>query len=188
MPEYRRVFVPGGTYFFTVVTEGRARFLCEDRARACLREAFRIGRARWPFAIDAVVLLPDHLHALWSLPAGDAAYPRRWAAIKRQFSSRWLATGGDEAAVSAGRHRQRRRGVFLPRYWEHAIRDEHDFERHIDYIHFNPVKHGLCRCPRDWAVSSFHRYAQSGDYEPEWGCQAHRAAFDFADIEATAHE
>ena len=188
MPNYRRAYVPGGTFFFTVVTEGRARWFCDARARACLREAIGRCRARWPFRIGAIVLLPDHLHAIWSLPAGDTAYPRRWAAIKRRFTDGWLAAGGPEAPVSSGRRRQRRRGVLLPRYWEHVLRDEMDFERHVEYIHFNPVKHGLCRCPRDWSFSSFHRYVRSGDYSPDWGCQAGQAPLDFSDIEDTAHE
>ena len=188
MPDYCRAFVPGGTFFFTVVTERRAPWLCEDRARACLCEAMGRCRMRWPFAIEAIVLLPDHLHTIWSLPAGDTAYPRRWAAIKRRFTARWLASGGPEMPVSPGRHRQRRRGVLQPRYWEHVIRDERDFERHADYIHYNPVKHGLCRCPRDWPFSSFHRFVQSGDYPPDWGCGAGPVPLDFSDIEATAPE
>jgi putative transposase len=170
MPDYRRLFQPGGTYFFTVVTERRSPWLCDKRARDIFRDAIRRCRARWPFAIDAIVLLPDHLHTIWTLPRGDAAYPRRWAAIKRTFSAGWLAEGGSEQVVSAGRLRQRRRGVFLPRYWEHSIRDELDFERHVDYIHYNPVKHGLVECPREWPYSSFHRYVRAGDYPPDWSC------------------
>jgi putative transposase len=155
MPEYRRAYAPGGSYFFTLVTEGRARWLCSERARQCLRQAITGCRLRWPFSIAELVLLPDHRRTLWLLPAGDSAYPRRWAAIKRAFTVSWLASGGFEAIVSKGGRRQRRRGVFRRRYWEHVIRDELDFERHADYIHYNPVKHGLCRCPRDWPYSSF---------------------------------
>jgi putative transposase len=185
MPEYRRAYVPGGCYFFTVVTAGRVRWLCSERARECLREAITRCRTKWPFAIAAIVLLPDHLHTIWSLPRGDSAYPRRWAAIKREFTVSWLAQGGPEVAVSAGARHQRRRGVFQHRYWEHVLRDERDFERHADYIHYNPVKHGLCQCPGDWPFSSFARYVQSGDYPPDWGCAARQKPLEFTDIETT---
>ena len=150
MPDYRRYYQAGGTFFFTVVTEGRARWLCEDRARMILHAAIASCRDRWPFSMDAVVLLPDHLHAIWTLPREDADYSRRWAVIKRRFTDRWLAAGGPERAVSRGRRNQRRRGVLLPRFWEHLIRDENDYERHVEYIHYNPVKHGLVRCPHEW--------------------------------------
>ncbi len=95
MPNYRRLFVPGASYFFTVVTADRAPILVTDQARACLRRAFVAAKARWPFEIPAIVLLPDHLHAIWTLPRGDDAFPRRWASIKRSFSQDWLESGGD---------------------------------------------------------------------------------------------
>jgi putative transposase len=184
MPDYRRSYIPGGTFFFTVVTEGRSRWLCEDMARDCLRAAIRGCRRRRPFSLDAMVLLPDHLHAIWTLPPGDIDYSGRWAWIKREFTRLWLASGGPETEVGPGRRDQRRRGVWQPRYWEHTIRDEDDLERHVEYIHFNPVKHGLCRYPSDWPFSSFHRYVRAGHYPAEWGCQGEKGgAMDFAAIE-----
>jgi putative transposase len=135
-----------------------------------------------PFATVAIVLLPDHLHVIWTLPPGDADYPRRWQAIKAKFTSRWLASGGEEEQVTPGYQRQRRRGVWQPRFMEHTIRDERDLHHHADYIHYNPVKHGYVRCPKDWPWSSFHRYVESGDYPLDWGCQE-RAPPDFGGID-----
>jgi putative transposase len=170
VPLYRRAFVPGGRYFFTLVTAGRAPILVTDLARRCLRAAFVEARARWPFQVAAIVLLPDHLHAIWVLPAGDADFSRRWAWIKRSMTRRWLQEGGTERERSPSKRLDRRRGVWQRRFWEHCLRDEVDFERHCDYIHFNPVKHGLARCPRDWPYSTFARFVCSGDYPPDWGC------------------
>jgi putative transposase len=181
--------VPGGTYFFTVVTQGRARFLCEPDARVHLRAAFQSCRERWPFRTFAIVLLPDHLHAIWILPQGDADYSRRWAFLKKTFTSNWLAAEGGEGRASAGWQRQGRRGVWQPRFWEHTIFDEIDLQRHVDYILYNPVKHGLCPCPRDWPYSSFARFARSGDYPADWGCPDRLTRpLDFSDIAASIYD
>jgi putative transposase len=170
MPNGRRFRVAGGTYFFTIVTDGREQFLCGETARELLGDAMRRCRVAWPFQIDAIVLLPDHLHAIWTLPRGDDAYPRRWAWIKKEFTKAWLQQEGHERMPTAGRHRDRRRGVWQSKYWEHTIQDELDYERHFDYIHFNPVKHGLVLRPHQWSWSSFHRWVRAGAYPPEWGC------------------
>ena len=145
MPNYRRVYVPGGMFFFTLVTQGRVPILTDPDARGHLRRAFVDCRSRWPFRIEAIVLVPDHLHAIWSLPRGDTDYSIRWAWIKKEFTKSWVAEGGVEEAVSDSRRRNRRRGVWQRRFWEHSIQDEDDLERHCDYIHYNPVKHGLVR-------------------------------------------
>jgi putative transposase len=184
VPDYRRWFVPGGTFFFTVVTAGRAPILCGAKARESLRGAVRECRERWPFTIDAIVLLPDHVHTLWTLPHGDAEFSRRWAFLKQAFTRSWVEGGGAETWVGAGKEHQRRRGVWQPRFWEHMIRDENDFERHLEYILYNPVKHGLVTRVRDWPYSTFHRFVQRGEYPIDWGCQSG----DFTDIEATARE
>lgn len=188
MAEYRRYFVPGGTYFFTVVTEGRAPILCTPEARSILRAVFLETRSRWPFRVEAIVLIPDHLHALWSLPPGDANYSRRWAFLKKEFTRRWIARGGVEQAISHARSARRRRGIWQPRYWEHLVVDEDDLERHFDYVHYNPVKHGLATCPRDWPFSSFHRWVRSGAYPRNWACGHGGSAPDFRAIEATVGE
>jgi putative transposase len=169
MPNYRRFRVEGAIYFFTLVTDGRQPFLCTDDARALLRKFLKECDERWPFTISAIVLLPDHLHTLWSLPQGDDKYSRRWGWIKKEFTKAWLGSGHPEQLVSAGRARKRQHGVFQPRFWEHLIRDEEDFERHADYIHYNPVKHRYVASPRDWSWSSFHRYVKAGIYPIDWG-------------------
>jgi putative transposase len=187
VPNYRRAYVPGGSYFFTLVTADRAPLLCGETARACLRRAIHGARRRWPFQIAAVVLLPDHLHCIWTLPAGDSGFSRRWAWIKKEFTKGWLESGGSEREVSPSKQRDGRRGVWQRRFWEHSLRDETDFERHCDYIHYNPVKHGLVTCPREWPFSTFPRFVRVGDYPPEWGC-ASRPPPGFGGIENSAIE
>jgi putative transposase len=172
MPDFRRYRVDGGTYFFTVVTDRREPFLCRPEARRLLRQLLLTCNARWPFTTDAMVLLPDHLHVVWTLPPGDANYSRRWGWIKKEFTKGWLTAGGVEQAVSPGRARKRQHGVLQPRFWEHAIRDDDDYERHMDDVHYNPVKHGYVHLPREWKWSTFHRWVGAGVYPPDWGSAA----------------
>jgi len=156
----------------------------------CLGKVMRDCFAQWPVTVNAMVLLADHLHAMWTLPSGDTEYPTRWAWIKKEFTKLWIAGGGSERVVSAGRKRQRRRGVWQPRYWEHTLGDEDDFERHFDYIHWNPVKHGYVSCPYEWPHSTFHRYVERGVYDQKWGCFTAElpASFRFLDIKHTTGE
>ncbi|RIK76466.1 MAG: transposase [Planctomycetota bacterium] len=184
MSEYRRYFVPGGSYFFTVVTFGRQPILCGDTARALLRACIEGERIRRPFWLDAIVLLPDHLHAIWSLPGGDADYSSRWADIKAAFTQRWLRLGGNERSVTQPQRRDGRRGVWQRRFFEHTIRDEDDFQTHLDYIHFNPVKHGLAASAKEWPYSTFHRYVEMGVYDAAWG----RGAGPKIDVDETLVE
>ena len=150
MPDFRRYFVPGGTYFFTLVTAGRRPLFGHEEARTLLGKIVREECKRAPFETVAIVLLPDHLHAIWTLPPGDDDYARRWQAIKAKFTVHWLASGGAEGEVTPGYRRQRRRGVWQPRFMEHTIRDEQDLHHHADYIHYNPVKHGHAQvCAND---------------------------------------
>ena len=164
MPEYRRNRVAGGTYFFTVNLHDRNRCLLVEQIDD-LRNAVRRVREVMPFHIDAWVVLPDHMHALWTLPEGDASFARRWQAIKMAFSRRVVA--GE--AVSTSRRKRGERGIWQRRFWEHAIRDERDFGQHFDYIHFNPVKHGLVKEAAAWPFSSFHRAVAMGIYPATWG-------------------
>lgn len=164
---YRRVRVPGASYFFTVVAWQRRQILCRPEVRQAVRSAFREELRTRPFVMDAVVLLPDHLHCIWTLPPGDDDFPARWRRIKASVSR---AVGQQlEAEPTASRRRKGERGLWQRRYWEHVIRDEADFAAHLDYIHFNPVKHGLVERAADWPWSSFHRYTAAGTYPLDWG-------------------
>ena len=168
MPTYIRWRDDGAAYFFTVVTYHRRAILTSANARTILKRAMATVRQRWPFDMPACVLLPDHLHCVWQLPEGDDDLPVRWANIKRAFTQRYLEAGGRGAKVSPGLGRHHQRGVWQPRYWEHRIRDEEDWRRHCDYIHFNPIKHGHVEDLSDWPWSSFHRYVQQGVLDPDW--------------------
>jgi len=163
MPNYRRACVPGATYFFTVNLRDRSSDLLV-REIQLLRDTVRAVKARYPFHIDAWVVLPEHMHCLWTLPAGDADFALRWQAIKFAFSRRLPR---DESRSPAHAVR-RERGIWQRRYWEHLIRDEQDYQRHFDYIHCNPLKHGHVTRVCDWPYSSFHRAVRSGIYPGDW--------------------
>jgi putative transposase len=171
MADYRRPDAPGGTFFFTVVTAGRAPLLVTPLGRACLGEAWRAVRALRPFRTQAICLLPDHLHAVWTLPQGDADFSGRWRAIKVAFSRAYLRRVGDAGrpVVAASRRRRGDAGLWQRRFWEHRVRDEREMEAFIDYVHWNPVKHGLVESVPDWPWSSFHRYVAAGLLHPRWG-------------------
>ncbi|HEY1077270.1 MAG TPA: transposase [Fontimonas sp.] len=168
MTEYRRAFTPGGSYFFTVNLAQRHHADLLLREIGTLRDAVRRVRQSHPFAIVAAVVLPDHLHMIWRLPEADADYPRRWQLIKGHFSR---ALKIDERR-SASRLRKRERGIWQRRYWEHLIRDDDDLCRHVEYIHYNPVKHGHVMRPYDWPHSSFRRYVRQRLYPADWGASA----------------
>lgn len=172
MSLYRRWFVEGGTYFFTVVTQGRKALFRDPRNRKWLREAIRDVRGRAPFRVLAIVLLPDHLHTVWTLPRGDADYSGRWRQIKSLFTRSYASAGRPESCISAQRKRRHEHGVWQRRFWEHTVRDEDDLKRCVDYLHFNPVKHGLVAAVRDWPWSSFHRFVKLGEYDLRWGGHA----------------
>jgi putative transposase len=159
MVGYRRNFVPGGTYFFTVTLADRP---LVDHI-AAHRGAFRAARRERPFAIEAIVILPDHLHAILSLPPNDVDFPGRWRRIKGHFSSALI-----DAGIELKRRPNGDLALWQSRFWEHTIRDESDFARHVDYIHFNPIKHRLVPRVRDWPHSSFHRYVREGLLTDDW--------------------
>jgi putative transposase len=163
MPQYRRANINGSTFFFTVVLADRSSTLLVDDVDR-LREVYRIVRERRPFETVAICVLPDHIHAIWTLPEGDADFSIRWSLIKSGFS-RGLA---DEPR-SPSKIVKREKGIWQRRFWEHAIRDDTDLERHIDYVHFNPVKHRHVTRVVDWPHSSFHRYVERGVLDADWG-------------------
>jgi putative transposase len=191
MPDFRRASVPGGTYFFTVVTHQRAPILCQPIAIELLRGLLRQCGARWPLQIDAIVILPDHLHAIWTLPPMDSSYSVRWGWLKKEFTEAWLGAGKREQPQSGGRDRDGRRGVWQSKFWEHAVRDQHDYARHMDYVHYNPVKHGYATCPHLWPWSSFSRCVQRGWYPADWACgcgESKPRELDFSDIRRSTGE
>jgi putative transposase len=163
MTSYRRVRVPGGTYFFTVNLLDRRSSLLVDYIEQ-LRRAVGSVRRELPFEIHAWVVLPDHLHALWSLPEDDSDFSTRWRMIKSRFSRQisGFRAGGGTRSVRGERM------IWQRRFWEHVVRDNNDYERHMDYIHFNPVKHGHVRQVGAWPYSTFHRCVSAGLYPPEW--------------------
>lgn len=169
MTQYTRLRQAGGVYFFTVVTYKRRRILTDDLARLSLRQAMDLTAESRPYTTDAICLLPDHIHCVWTLPEDDDDFSTRWASIKSRFSKLYLLAGGMESEQSLSRADKREKGIWQRRFWEHAIRDSEDYRRHVDYVHFNPVKHGLARSPADWKWSSFHRHVVEGTYEPDWG-------------------
>ncbi|MGH8354903.1 MAG: REP-associated tyrosine transposase [Pseudomonas sp.] len=168
MSNYRRPHEPGGVYFFTVVSQGRRPLLTTPEIRQALRDSIIQVRRHYPFRIHAWVLLPDHLHCLWELPSGDAAFGLRWALIKRGVSQRWRTLD----PLNRSQQQRRENGLWQRRFWEHRIRNPQDYQRHMDYLHWNPVKHGLVERVADWPWSSFQQLAKAGVYPPDWGGDA----------------
>jgi len=160
---YRRNRVPGGTYFFTVTLRNRKSALLVERIED-LRWALISVKREKRFRMEAWVVLPEHLHMIWTLPPSDADYSGRWRLIKARFSRRLANT-----EISLSRNAKGEYDLWQRRFWEHTLRDEADFARHVDYVHFNPVKHGLVERVCDWPHSSFHRYVRMGTYGFEWG-------------------
>ena len=175
MVGYRRNFVRGGTYFFTVTLADRQSTILVDHV-VSLRAAFRRARSERPFAVDAIVVLPEHLHAILTLPPTDSDFPGRWRRIKGHFSTSIINSGAPIARQVNGDL-----ALWQRRYWEHTIRDEKDFERHVDYIHFNPVKHRLVTHVRDWPYSSFHLYVRNGILPTDWAADVGERAFEFGE-------
>ena len=166
MPRYRRSLT-GTTCFFTVVALRRRPILCDDAIRIALRDAIERVRTRLPFVTDAMVLMPDHLHCIWTLPDGDTDFSSRWSQIKHHVSY----TCGQLYPMTLSTSRQHRgaASIWQRRFWEHQIRDELDLERHVDYIHFNPVKHGFVAAASERPYSTFGRFVRAGLYPADWG-------------------
>ena len=169
MSDYRRWFVPGGTYFFTVVAYGRRPILTTDAGRRFFHSAIETIRKDRLFELFATVLLPDHWHLIVQLPPNDEGYSTRMRRIKEEFTKSWLAAGLPEAKVTPAQAKRGERGIWQARFWEHTIEDVEDMERATDYMHWNPHKHGLVSRVRDWPWSSFHRFVSTGTYDLDWG-------------------
>lgn len=158
MPNYHRVIIPGGVYFFTVVTYLRRPIFRQPMARAILHQAFEETLKRYPFTLDAICLLPDHLHCIWTLPDGDADYAARWRFLKTMFTHRYGSLNTALPLKSQIRAKRRESTIWQRRFWEHLIESDEDFETHVEYIHNNPVKHGLVENAVEWPWSSIHRW------------------------------
>jgi putative transposase len=166
--QYRRANTPGGSYFFALVSYRRQAILCDEPIRNTLREGIKTVQSSRPFTIDALVLLPDHLHCLWTLPPEDADFSGRWSLIKRRVSLVCAELYKREEWLSTSKKKHRESTIWQRRFWEHQIRDQADYDRHLDYIHYNPVKHGLCNSPADWPYSTLHRYIRAEKYPSNW--------------------
>ena len=161
---YRRANIPNATYFFTVNLAERKESLLTENIDV-LRAVMRKVKQNHPFTIEAIVVLPDHLHAIWTLPEGNADFAMRWSLIKAGFSRAIAKT----ERINKSRATKRERGIWQRRYWEHQIRDDADLQNHVDYIHYNPVKHGYVKQACDWRFSSIHAYIRAGKVDVNWG-------------------
>ncbi|HLP87220.1 MAG TPA: transposase [Nostocaceae cyanobacterium] len=170
MSQYRRSRVPGGTYFITLVTYNRIPLFSESENVSLLRTAISQTRTERPFEITAAVVLPDHIHFLWTLPPDDADYSQRVSRLKVLFTRSFQGKQSLPVNISASRRKHRESNIWQRRFWEHTIQDENDLQIHLDYIHYNPVKHGLVSCPHLWKYSSFHRWVEKDKYQVSWGC------------------
>ncbi|WP_231950122.1 REP-associated tyrosine transposase [Legionella lansingensis] len=159
---YRRNFIPGATYFFTVTLRNRKSPLLIEKIDL-LRNAIHSVKNEHPFAIKAYVILPDHLHTIWQLPTNDQDYSLRWKKIKTLFSKRVRKSG---YILSKSKHNEY--DLWQRRFWEHTIRDQQDFENHVNYIHYNPIKHHFVNQLEDWPFSSFHHYVKSNILPANW--------------------
>jgi putative transposase len=170
MPLYRRYRVPGSTVFLTLVSYRRRPLFNSDHTIQLLRNALRETIDRWPFTIDAAVILPDHAHFLWTLPDGDVNYSQRIAFMKLRFTQLCPLDMRSVMPENSSRLRRREATIWQRRFYEHTIRDNDDFKVHLEYIHNNAVKHGYASCPHLWPYSSFHKWVKLGEYTRDWGC------------------
>ena len=175
MSRYRRASVAGSSYFFTVVAYRRQPILCDEMIRSALRGAIEEVRVARPFVIDAWVLMPDHLHCVWTLPEDDADFPTRWMMIKRTVSLACKEKYRRADWMTASKLKHRESTIWQRRFWEHQIRDE----EHVDYIHYNPVKHGHVQQVADWPYSTFYRYVRDAVYARAWAGGADSAKLEY---------
>lgn len=167
MPYYRRNHI--GEYFFiTLVTRNRMQLFHDESARRLLHIAIKETQLQRPWKMDAIVLMPEHIHMLWIMPQNDNDYSTRISILKRKFTNTYLGSGGREASVPEGQKKRRLHGVWQQKFWEHTIKDAKDYNMHLDYIHTNPVRHGYVEKPKDWPWSSFNRHVKDGHYESDW--------------------
>lgn len=164
--QYRRLYQPGAQYFFTVVTYQRRPILTNADVLHTLKTAIKKVQQKYPFKINALVILPDHLHTIWQLPNNDSDFSMRWNQIKRYVSHH--CQHYDNIEKTNNELRKRQSSIWQQRFWEHCIKNEEDFEKHFDYIHYNPVKHRYVSSVADWKYSTFHKYVHQGIYPKDW--------------------
>ena len=169
MPNYRRVWIKGSTLFITIVTYDRKPILLNPRSRKILSIAWKSVAKRHPFTTDAICLLPNHIHALITLPEHDLNYSIRIREIKRLFTKRYIEHYGEKSQRNFSHIHKKEATIWQRRFYEHTIRDDLDYQNHFDYIHYNPAHHGLVNNVSSWKWSTFHRYVRLGVYEPNWG-------------------
>ena len=167
MPNYHRLY-EGNAYFFTAVTYNRLPIFNNENPIQILQASWKIVEERFPFTTLAICILPDHIHTIWILPENDQNYSLRWKGIKYQFTKRYLSQIGTGETRNPSRQKRGEAAIWQRRFWEHTIKDDDDLARHIDYIHFSPVKHGLVTEVDEWQWSSFHCFVEEGYYEAEW--------------------
>ncbi len=172
MPKYIRSQLAGATYFFTLTLAQRQTQFLTDNIHL-FRQAYQRTNALHPFTTVAICVLPDHLHAIWQMPVDEGDFALRWRMIKSNFSRNFGAN--QQRSNSKIKHREK--GIWQRRYWEHQIRDEIDLQRHVDYIHYNPLKHGYVKQVKDWPYSTFHKYVVQGVYTENWGGFGENGAF-----------
>ncbi|HEX9933985.1 MAG TPA: transposase [bacterium] len=169
MARYRRSYIPGGTFFFTVVTYNRKPILVTEFSRQYLKDAWNTITQKYPFDLVACCLMPNHLHCIWTMPENDFDYSIRWRGIKGLFSRQYQRHINPKIQSTESYKKKREAAIWQRRFWEHTIFSQDDFNCPVDYIHCNPVKHGFVRNPIDWPWSTFHRYTKMGIYEKDWG-------------------
>jgi putative transposase len=174
--KYKRYFQAGGTYFFTVVTCNRRKIFDTESTLTLFHQSIEYVQQKHPFEIVAYCINPDHVHMIWTLPENDHDYPTRWRLIKSSFSRNW--PDPENRTISQSRISKGEKGVWQRRYWEHYIQDEIDFKNHIEYIHFNPVKHKYVNSPYEWEQSSFRDYVNDGLYASNWGSEGNMNYLD----------
>lgn len=186
MSEYRRWYVPGGSYFLTPVAYQRRPLFGAEVNIQRFRAALAKVRDELPFEIAAAVVLPDHAHFIWTMPPGDSKYSTRVGRMKVEFTKQVRPAGHCTSVASASRRKHRESDVWQRRFWEHTLQDIDDFKAHLDYIHYNPVKHGYVPCPHLWPYSSFSRWVERGEYEMTWACRCHGRIPEQLDFSAIA--
>jgi putative transposase len=191
MPNYRRAYIPGSTVFLTLVTDRRVPLFNKPNNINHLRQAIHKTKSETPFQIVAAVVLPDHLHFIWTLPPDESNYSKRVGRIKVLFTQALRGCNTQPQALSPSRRKHRESDIWQRRFWEHTLRSEMELSRYLDYVHYNPVKHGLVRCPHQWPFSSFHKLAWEGVYPQDWACQCNGAKADLGqcfDVDLCAGE